>query len=163
MLNDADSYQGGSDAGEHVKDADALFKKLKRWVKTDRDSKGQVNWRREAREDYDFDAGEQLNDEDKQILMDAKRPIVIFNRVGTTVDAVSGQEVGNRQEVQFLPRRQGVVKKNELLTSAAKWFRQQCDAEDGESDDLPRPGGVRHGLDGNDAGLRGQSGGRPEG
>jgi hypothetical protein len=138
MLKEADSYQGGGDvdgeAGGKVKDADALFSKLKRNVKADYNSKGRVNWRKEAREDFDFHAGEQLNEDDKAILQDAKRPIVIFNRVGTTVDSVSGQEVGNRQEVQFLPRRQGVVKKNELLTSAAKWFRQQCDAEDEESD-----------------------------
>jgi hypothetical protein len=32
------------------------------------------------------------------------RPIVIFNRVGTTVDAVVSQEVGNGQEIQVLPR-----------------------------------------------------------
>lgn len=126
MLNEVDGHGGG--ATETVKDAEALFRRLKMQVKA------QVNWRREAREDFDFDAGEQLSEDDKAILQDAKRPIVIFNRVGTTVDAVAGQEVGNRQEVQFLPRRQGVVKKNELLTSAAKWFRQQCDAEDEESD-----------------------------
>jgi hypothetical protein len=111
MLNDADSYQGGSDAGEKVKDADALFIKLKRFVKTDRNSKGQVAWRKEVREDFDFDAGEQLNDEDKAILRDAKRPIVIFNRVGTTVDSLAGQEVGNRQEVQLLPRGSASPKK----------------------------------------------------
>ena len=29
-----------------------------------------------------------------------------------------------------VPRTPGVVKKNELPTSAGKWFRQQCDAED---------------------------------
>jgi hypothetical protein len=55
-------------------------------------------------------------------LQDAKRPIVIFNRVGTTVDSVSGQEVGNRQEVQFLPRWHGVLKKNELPTSRRSGF-----------------------------------------
>jgi len=104
MLKDADSYQGGGEAGGDVdgegggkvKDADALFSRLKRLVKSDYNSKGQVAWRKVAREDFDFDAGEQLNEEDKAILQDAKRPIVIFNRVGTTVDSVSGQEVGNR-------------------------------------------------------------------
>jgi len=114
MLNDADGHGGGG--ASQAKDADALFRRLKRDVKADYNSKGQVNWRREAREDFDFEAGEQLNEEDKAILQDAKRPIVIFNRVGTTVDSVSGQEVGNRQEVQFLPRRLGVAKKKELLT-----------------------------------------------
>ena len=58
MLKEADSYQGGGEvdgeAGGKVKDADALFSKLKRFVKADYNSKGQVNWRREAREDFDF-------------------------------------------------------------------------------------------------------------
>ena len=103
MLTDTGRQDGGEAAGK-VKDADALFSRLKRLVKSDYNSKGQVAWRKEAREDFDFDAGEQLNDDDKAILQDAKRPIVIFNRVGTTVDSVSGQEVGNRQEVQVLPR-----------------------------------------------------------
>jgi hypothetical protein len=86
---------------EKLNDAEAPFGRLKRQVKADFNSKGQVNWRREAREDFDFEADEQPNDEDKAILQDAKRPIVIFNRVGTTVDSVAGEEVGNRQEVQF--------------------------------------------------------------
>ena len=52
MLNDADNQ--GSAAGEKVADAEALFSKLKRQVKADYNSKGQVNWRREAREDFDL-------------------------------------------------------------------------------------------------------------
>jgi serine/threonine protein phosphatase PrpC len=92
MLNDVDGHGG---AGEAVKDAEALLRRLKRDVKADYNSKGQVNWRREAREDFDFEAGEQLNEEDKAILKDAKCPIVIFNRVGATVDSVAGP--GSRQ------------------------------------------------------------------
>ena len=45
MLNDADSCHGGGNAGG------------------------------EAREDFDFKAGEQLNEEDKAILQDVKRPL----------------------------------------------------------------------------------------
>ena len=41
--------------------AEAVFGKLKKRVKADYNSKGQVNWRREAREDFDFEAGEQLS------------------------------------------------------------------------------------------------------
>jgi hypothetical protein len=117
MLNDSEGH-GGGEASAAPTDAEGLFKRLKRNVKADYTSKGQVNWRREAREDFDFEAGEQSDENDKAILQDAKRPIVIFNRVGTTVDSVAGQEVANRQELQFLPRRISVAKKNELLTSA---------------------------------------------
>lgn len=83
MLNDPDSYHGDGNAGD------------------------------EAREDFDFEAGEQLNEEDKAILQDVRRPIVFCNCVGTTIDSVAGQEVGNRQKLQFSPRTLGVVKKNE--------------------------------------------------
>ena len=50
MLNDADGH-GGSDTGEAVRDAGALFSRLKSQVKADYNSKGQVNW------DYGDSAG----------------------------------------------------------------------------------------------------------
>jgi hypothetical protein len=40
MLNDADGHGGGETSGGGVKDADALFLKLKRNVKADYNSKG---------------------------------------------------------------------------------------------------------------------------
>lgn len=134
LQNDAGSGGRESAATNVAIDADALFGMLKGWLKRDHDSHGQTHWRKEAREDFAFEAGEQLTEDDKNILKEMNRPIVVFNRIGVAVDSVAGQEVANRQEVQFLPRQQGAVKVNELLTSAAKWFRQQCDAEDEESD-----------------------------
>jgi hypothetical protein len=71
MLNEVDGQAGGNasdNAREAVDDAEALFRNLKNWVKADYNSRGQVNWRREAREDFDFEAGDQLNEEDKVIL-----------------------------------------------------------------------------------------------
>ena len=67
MLNDG-GRQGDKNAGEEVRetlgDAEALFSKLKQWIKGDYNSEGQVKWRREAREDFDLEADEQLNDEE---------------------------------------------------------------------------------------------------
>jgi hypothetical protein len=119
-------------AGEATPDQEALFKKLKSWFLFDFDR--QAEWREAAREDFAFTSGDQLSETDKQKLRDMNRPIIIMNRVEPIIDSVSGSEVSNRQEVQFIPRKQGDVQVNEVLTSAAKWFRDQCDAEDEESD-----------------------------
>lgn len=91
-------------------------------------------WRVQAKEDYDFAVGEQWSESDKQQLIDQLRPCVTFDRIGPIVAAVSGSEVNNRQEVRFIPREMGDVGVNEVLTGTAKWVRDECDAEDEESD-----------------------------
>src|SRR3979490_3146180 len=125
-----DDIKGSATEATH--DQEALFKKLKSWFLFDFDK--QAEWREAAREDFAFTSGDQLSETDKQKLRDMNRPIIIMNRVEPIIDSVSGSEVAHRQEVQFIPRQQGAVQVNEVLTSAAKWFRDQCDAEDEESD-----------------------------
>ncbi len=104
-------------------------------------------WRQDARESYDFFAGKQWDEEDEAKLNDEGRPAVTFNRIPRTVNSVTGLEVQNRQEVRYFPRRNNTAssgdgsspeinqsKLAELLTQASKWVRDQCDAEDEESE-----------------------------
>lgn len=99
-----------------------------------RSSQHSARWRTEATEDYDFVAGEQWSEADRARLESMGRVAMEFNRIAPMVNAVIGTEVNNRQEVRFLPREQGDVKVSEILTSAAEYLRDCCDAEDEESD-----------------------------
>src|SRR5574343_1132373 len=94
----------------------------------------QAEWRDEARENYDMVSGKQWAEEDAAKLLAEDRVPAVFNRLGTIIDAVSGSEVNNRQEVRYIPREMGDVAPNEILTGASQWVRDNCDAEDEESD-----------------------------
>ena len=113
-------------------DKDALSLKLKNWYK--QDIQHVLEWRKEAREDYAFYNGEQWDEQDINALREQKRPVMTFNRVGPLVNAVVGSEINNRREVRYIPREMGDAEANELLTSAAEWFRDQANAEDEDSD-----------------------------
>ena len=120
------------DAEPSVVEDEECFQRLRDWYKAD--AEHWDDWRNQAKEDFAFRAGEQWSDKDKSVLEGERRPQITFNRIDPVIDAVAGTEVSNRQEVSYIPREEGDVKKNELYTAAAKWFREQCDAEDEESD-----------------------------
>lgn len=108
------------------------FEEMQQWFRRARDQS--QKWREEATTCYDFVAGRQWSEEDIAKLEQESRPVVTFNRIGSVADSVMGLEISNRQEVRFIPRQQGAAGVNELLTEAGKWVRDECNAEDEESD-----------------------------
>ena len=112
--------------------ADAMASKVwKAW----KDSRAHLSkWLEEARESYDFAAGVQWTEDEIKTLQDQRRPPITFNRTGVVLDAISGYEINGRQDVTYLPREAGDTGPVQIETEGAKYFRQQCDAEDEESD-----------------------------
>lgn len=91
------------------------------------------DWLDEAEESYDFVAGRQWTPDDLALLNEQNRPVVTFNRLTPLVDSVSGSEINNRQEVRYIPRKEGAVQVSEIITGASEWVRDECDAEFEES------------------------------
>jgi hypothetical protein len=124
---DSDDDEGKPSNGKH----DGLFRRLQGWYRVDR--RNWSKWRKEAQEDFEFFSGEQWSDDDRKELERKQRPPIVFNRVAPLVNAVVGAEVNNRREVRYIPREQGDAVPNEMLTSAADWFRDQANGEDEDS------------------------------
>lgn len=119
----------------------AFVRKVGQFFNDDR--KDSRRWRSDAREDFEFKAGRQWSDDDLQTLEQLKRPAVTFDRINPQIDAITGSERTNRQQVRFLPRtvdtqsqapgaNDGFV--SETYTVVSDAIRQNSDAEDEESD-----------------------------
>lgn len=127
-VTDESSPEGGSWPKE---DGDAVS-----WV-ADRQQKAEQRlgeWYEAAREAFGFYENKQWTETDAAKMESEKRVPVTFNRVIPIVNAVCGQEVSNRQEVKFLPRRVGEVNAADPMNDAVKWIRDNCNAEDEDSD-----------------------------
>src|SRR6516164_691645 len=110
----------------------AQFRILRGYIKADLDYS--VKWRKQATDDLGFIAGDQLSDEDKQLLDEQGRPHIVFNRIETILKAIAGMEINGRHEISFIPRNNADSAKNELLTAVSKWMGDGCDAEDEQSE-----------------------------
>lgn len=107
---------------------DELLKQAKDWLQAAKDAS--KDWRDDARECYAFRDGQQYSTEELADLEEQLRPAIAFNRIQPMVAAVVGQQINNRMEVRYLPREQGDVEPSEILTGAAAWADDECDAED---------------------------------
>lgn len=92
------------------------------------------DWRKEARELYALVAGDQWDTEDEQRMIESRRPMVTFNVSGKYIDAVTGLQITNRQEIRYYPREPGDAAVNDFMTGAADWVRDEGDFEDEESE-----------------------------
>src|SRR6185312_11248213 len=97
-----------------------LFKYLQR--EFTQDAAHSSVWRRDAKTNFDFKAGEQWTPDEKSILKDQLRPEVVFNRSITIIKAVAGFEINSRHEIQFIPRNTTETAVNEVVTAASKWM-----------------------------------------
>lgn len=133
-MSDYDSE--GPDDGGYDHEKEEQLKKLRKWSKQHDSHWGE--WQDEARTGFDMVAGEQWEKEAKDELKEKLRIPVVFNRIDPMVSAVSGAEITNRQEVKYYAREatgpEGQAEANEMMTAAADWARDECDAGDEESD-----------------------------
>lgn len=91
-------------------------------------------WREKTKKNYAFFAGDQWEQDDIALLEHTNRQPIVFNRVARTINAITGLEQDNRQQIRFLPRKledQGIT---DVLNSACDWVRDLTDAEDEESE-----------------------------
>lgn len=141
-----------ADEGEQ----ESLFETLKRWVIDDR--RAASDWYTEMPKDFGFYEGGDAQWEQADVLKmnEEGKPHTTFNFVQPSVNAVNGMEVSNRQEVTYLPRTTQTAAPPqqaqpgapaqppvpgaddtgpaEMYTAAGVYFRDECDAEDEESD-----------------------------
>lgn len=99
--------------------------------------KHSADWRSEARELYDLQAGHQWSPADIAKLEEKYQgayPTTTFNLANKYVDAVTGLQINNRQEIRYYPREEGDAGVDEFATGTVKWNRDQCEAEDEETD-----------------------------
>lgn len=91
------------------------------------------SWREMANESYAMYGNEQWNQDDVLNMKTLQKQPITFNRITRTISAVMGVEAANRQAVMYYPRKVGDTAVSELLTGAANWVRETCDAEDEEA------------------------------
>ena len=91
------------------------------------------DWRREAREDYEFVAGKQWTDEEIAAFQEDHRPVITINRIKPLLNILSGYQRLNRYDVDFLARTNDDVDLCQIRAGVTKYVMDRCDYDAIES------------------------------
>lgn len=105
--------------------------KIRTWFKQAVD--GGSEWRKLAREEYDFVRGKQWTEDDKAALTEKGRPALTINKIRPHLNILSGYQRVNRYEVSFEPRTSDDFESCELRKGVTKYIMDNCDYNDVES------------------------------
>jgi hypothetical protein len=115
-------------------DLDLYLSLKKQYLEDDKHNRDQHE---QARADFDFKAGDQWTQEQREGMKDkGAGPPIVFNMSLSVIMAVAGIEINGRHETTYLPRgtEEGDIIVNELLSGTSKWMADECDAADEESE-----------------------------
>ena len=105
--------------------------KIRDWFKQAVDHGSE--WRKLAREEYDFVRGKQWSEDDKAALTEKGRPALTINKIRPHLNILSGYQRVNRYEVNFEPRTSDDFESCELRKGVTKYIMDNCDYNDVES------------------------------
>lgn len=94
------------------------------------------DWRTEAKKAFDYRAGNQLSDDERQGMADTEVDVA-FNRIDVFVSAITGLETLNRTETRYISRRPGNTPAGmaaAMWDAAARYADDDCDAQTHQSD-----------------------------
>lgn len=91
------------------------------------------DWRREAREDYEFVAGKQWTDEEIAAFQEDHRPVITINRIKPLLNILSGYQRLNRYDIDFLARTSDDVELCQIRSGVTKYVMDRCNYDETES------------------------------
>ncbi len=131
LTQESSNPEGGKSMASRERE-DKILKDFKKRLKESASHRDE--WMTEAKMLYDLAAGRQWDPDDEAQLRDKKRPMVTFNVSSKYLDALTGLQINNRQDIRYAPREEGDVRVNEQLTSAVGWGRDLSGMADDETD-----------------------------
>jgi hypothetical protein len=93
-------------------------------------------WIQEAKAWFDFRAGTQWEEEERERMKEGQKIPVTFNLTEPAIDAVNGAEIQDRQQVQYYPRNTSVQSTGiaDVLTQGANYIVDQCNGDQEDTD-----------------------------